>query len=282
MANYKAVFIGTGMIGAGLGANALLHDFDVTLYDVVSEEQIRKNLKNIFDILVEAGMTTQAIADEKQKTVKISTDLKEALKGGADIVQEAVPEREDLKRSIFRTVQEILGDKTIIVSTTSHYFPSILQKDALYPGNILVAHPYNPSYILPLIEICGPECPKDVIDKVVEVYTAMGRLRLYVEKKWTVLLSITFPGKHFLQLWISLNRVFAPLKMWIAPSCSVQVCEWPFSVRSCASASVSTAASQKVLKNTACLISQFTILPEKAWKKKLPTVIRNSVIQLKV
>ena len=36
MANYKAVFIGTGMIGAGLGANALLHDFDVTLYDVVS------------------------------------------------------------------------------------------------------------------------------------------------------------------------------------------------------------------------------------------------------
>lgn len=45
MANYKAVFIGTGMIGAGLGANALLHDFDVTLYDVVSEEQIRKNLK---------------------------------------------------------------------------------------------------------------------------------------------------------------------------------------------------------------------------------------------
>ena len=48
MANYKAVFIGTGMIGAGLGANALLHDFDVTLYDVVSEEQIRKNLKNIF------------------------------------------------------------------------------------------------------------------------------------------------------------------------------------------------------------------------------------------
>ena len=179
MANYKAVFIGTGMIGAGLGANALLHDFDVTLYDVVSEEQIRKNLKNIFDILVEAGMTTQAIADEKQKTVKISTDLKEALKGGADIVQEAVPEREDLKRSIFRTVQEILGDKTIIVSTTSHYFPSILQKDALYPGNILVAHPYNPSYILPLIEICGPECPKDVIDKVVDniswkaLFTAM-------------------------------------------------------------------------------------------------------------
>lgn len=160
MANYKAVFIGTGMIGAGLGANALLHDFDVTLYDVVSEEQIRKNLKNIFDILVEAGMTTQAIADEKQKTVKISTDLKEALKGGADIVQEAVPEREDLKRSIFRTVQEILGDKTELLSAQ----PAIISKYSpkrclISQGNILGAHPYNPSYILPLIEICGPECP---------------------------------------------------------------------------------------------------------------------------
>ena len=82
-----------------------------------------------------------------------------------------------------RTVQEILGDKTIIVSTTSHYFPSILQKDALYPGNILVAHPYNPSYILPLIEICGPECPKDVIDKVVEVYTAMGKAPIVCRKE---------------------------------------------------------------------------------------------------
>lgn len=80
MANYKAVFIGTGMIGAGLGANALLHDFDVTLYDVVSEEQIRKNLKNIFDILVEAGMTTQAIADEKQKTDQNFHGFKRSLK----------------------------------------------------------------------------------------------------------------------------------------------------------------------------------------------------------
>ena len=78
------------------------------------------------------------------------------------------------------------------------------------------------------------------------------------------------------------EQVFAPLKMWIAPSCSVQVCEWPFSVRSPSiSLGIERRRHRKGPENTAMPHKPIAILPEKAWKKKIANRDRNSVIQLK-
>ena len=63
MKTYKAAFVGTGMIGAGLAANAALNNFDVTLYDVVDRDKMKSNLTHIMDILVEAEAITQEEAD---------------------------------------------------------------------------------------------------------------------------------------------------------------------------------------------------------------------------
>ena len=183
MASYKIVFCGTGMIGAGLAVNALLNDNEVVLYDVVPVENMKKNLEKVLEIMVEAGATTKAIADEKLKEVKYCNDLKEALAGGADMVQECIPERIDLKKSTFRSIQEVLGKDVIICSSTSMMLPSALQEDALYPENIIVGHPYNPSYLLPLIELCGPEAAPSTIEKAKAVYTAMGKMPVVCKKE---------------------------------------------------------------------------------------------------
>ena len=183
MAQYKAAFIGTGMIGAGLAANAVVNGLDVTLYDVVPVETMKNNLKKILDILVEAGATTQAKADETFANVKFTNDLKEAVTG-ADFVQESVPERLELKKSTYRTIQEVTGPATVIASSTSAMFPSKLQEEALYPGSIIVGHPYNPSYLLPLMEICGgPAGDQAAIDKAIEVYKAMGKEPIVCQKE---------------------------------------------------------------------------------------------------
>ncbi len=183
MKTYKAAFIGTGMIGAGLAANAVLSGFDVTLYDVVPVETIQQNLKKILDILVEAGATTQANAQKHFANVKFTNDLKEAV-CGADFVQESIPERIQLKKDTYRTIQEVTGPDTVIASSTTALFPSKLQEDALYPGSIVVGHPYNPSYLLPLIEICGgPAADPAIIDKAVEIYKAMGKVAIICQKE---------------------------------------------------------------------------------------------------
>ena len=64
-------------------------------------------------------------------------------------------------------------------------FPSKLSEGALYPEKIIVGHPYNPSYLLPLIEICGPHASQETLDKACEVYKAMGKEPVICKKEVT-------------------------------------------------------------------------------------------------
>lgn len=182
MSKVKAVFCGTGMIGAGLAANAIINDFDVTLYDVVEEAQIMKNINTVMDIMVDAGAETKEEAEKKLSRVKVCTDLAEAVKG-ADFVQECAPENLELKKKIYRQIQEVAGEKCIIASSTSGLFPSKLIEDALYPDRIVVGHPFNPSYLLPMVEICGPHAPQETIDEAKKIYEAMGKVAIVCRKE---------------------------------------------------------------------------------------------------
>jgi len=178
-------FIGTGMIGAGLASNAILSDFNVTLFvrGEAKEKALRETLDKIFGILIEAGATTKEIVDEKMAKVRFCYDMAESVKG-ADFVQESVSERLELKHETYRIIQENAGKDVVICSSTSALFPSALSEGALYPENILVGHPYNPAYLLPLIEICGgPTGSPEAIEKAKEVYTAMGKVPLLCRKE---------------------------------------------------------------------------------------------------
>lgn len=176
--SYQITFVGTGMIGAGLASNAILRDFDVTLFvrGAKKEAALRETLEKIFGVLIDAGATTRAIADEKMGKVKFCYDLADSVRG-ADFVQESISERLELKQETYRTIQEAAGRDVIICSSTSALFPSKLSEGALYPENILVGHPYNPSYLLPLIEICGgPTGSPQAVEKAKQVYAAMGKV----------------------------------------------------------------------------------------------------------
>ncbi len=184
MEKYKIIVAGTGMIGAGLAANAILNGQEVTLYDVIPEEKIRVNIMNVMEILIEAEAATREAVDEKMRSVQICTDLNDALESGADMIQESVPERLDIKQSIYKTVQEKLGRDVIIASSTSMMFPSALSEGMLYPEQIVVGHPYNPSYLLPLIEVCGGEtASEETVNKALDIYTAMGKAPVVCKKE---------------------------------------------------------------------------------------------------
>ena len=141
-------------------------------------------MNKVFDILVEAGAFDRARADEAFANMSFTQDLAEAVKG-ADFVQECVPEKIELKHSTYRNIQEICGEDVIIASSTSGMFPSKLSEGALYPEKIIVGHPYNPSYLLPLIEICGPHASSETLDKACEVYKAMGKEPVICKKEVT-------------------------------------------------------------------------------------------------
>ena len=183
MGNIKAVFVGTGMIGAGLAANAMLNGYQTVLYDVVPHEKMRQNISHILDILVGAGAATREQADAALNACHFSNDLEDAVKG-ANFVQECIPERLELKKSTYATIQKVTGPDAIICSSTSKLFPTKLQEGSLYPQSILVGHPYNPAYLLPLIELCGGEqTAPEAIEKAKEIYTGMGKVAVVCKKE---------------------------------------------------------------------------------------------------
>ena len=183
MEKIKAVFVGTGMIGAGLAANAACHDFDVTLYDVVDTEQIYKNFEKVLSLLVDASVITKEKKTEILENTTYSNHLEEAV-SNVDFIQECVPERLELKGDIYKKIQTVTGNAAIIASSTSAIYPSKLQQGALYPECIVVGHPYNPSYLLPLVEVCGGELvPEHILNRVCEIYTAMGKVPVICRKE---------------------------------------------------------------------------------------------------
>lgn len=170
----KIAFVGTGMIGAGLAVNAALQGHETALYDVAPVEDVKASVREILDIMTRAGAIDIPAGASALSHMSFTQNLDEAVIG-ACFVQECVPERLELKRDTYRSIQEITGRRAIIASSTSGMFPSVLSEGALYPDRIIVGHPYNPSYLLPLIEVCGPHAGQDTLDDAMEVYRAMGK-----------------------------------------------------------------------------------------------------------
>jgi len=76
---------------------------------------------------------------------------------GAVWIQESVPERLELKRKVYQTLQEHCDPAAVIGSSTSGFKPSELQGCAARPAQIVVTHPFNPVYLLPLVELVATD-----------------------------------------------------------------------------------------------------------------------------
>lgn len=170
----KIAFVGTGMIGSGLAVNAAMNGCEVAMYYRRNLDQLQERVKNALNTFVEAEAIAKDEAEKCFDGILFSMDMEEVLKD-AVMVQESIAEDTEMKKEMYKTIQGICGENVIIASSTSAKFPSELSEGAMYPEKIIVGHPYNPSYLLPIIEICGPHAPQEVIDKAVEIYKAMGK-----------------------------------------------------------------------------------------------------------
>ncbi len=179
----KVAFVGSGMIGAGLAVCAVSHGFDISIYDVCPIEESMKRVRDILDTFVVNDVYSREKTEEWMEAIIFTTDLRSAVYG-AEMVQECVPENLDLKRKIYREIQEVCGDNTIIASSTSMLFPSALSKGALYPSKIIVGHPFHPSYLLPMIELCAADHEEgSVLDLASDIYSEWGKVPVICRKE---------------------------------------------------------------------------------------------------
>ncbi|SEW25532.1 carnitine 3-dehydrogenase [Cognatiyoonia koreensis] len=167
-----AAIIGGGVIGGGWAARFLLMGWDVRVFD--PDPEAARKIGEVLDNARRSlpGLSDVALPDEG--TLTFHDDLAEAVAGAAWI-QESVPERLDIKHKVYANIQAACDVDAVIGSSTSGYKPSQLQEGAKRAGQIIVTHPFNPVYLLPLIEVVPSTANDEVmIARASDILTSIG------------------------------------------------------------------------------------------------------------
>ena len=173
--------IGAGVIGSGWIARALAHGINVTAWDPApgAEKQLRDNIANAWPALDRVGLAKGASQDR----LRFVTTIEECV-ANADFIQESAPEREELKLALHEQISRAAKPDAIIASSTSGLLPTDFYARALHPERCIVGHPFNPVYLLPLVEVLGGErTAPATIDAAMNIYRTLGMRPLQVRKE---------------------------------------------------------------------------------------------------
>lgn len=148
----KVACIGGGVIGGGWVARFLLNGIDVAVHDPHPDAQrivgeVLDNARNAYRRLLSAPLCAEG-------ELTFHDELADAV-AGAEYIQESVPERLELKHRIIAAIEAAADPDALIGSSTSGFKPSELQAGARHRGRVFVAHPFNPVYLVPLVELVG-------------------------------------------------------------------------------------------------------------------------------
>ena len=174
-----AAIIGGGVIGGGWAARFLLNGWDVRVFDPDPEAE-----RKIGEVLANARASLPQLYDSAMPTegrLSFHDDMAAAV-AGATWVQESVPERLDIKQKTYAAIQAAAPD-ALIGSSTSGFKPSELQDGAARPERIFVAHPFNPVYLLPLIELVAGDAAGDAVAEAAPILSGLGFKPLTVRKE---------------------------------------------------------------------------------------------------
>lgn len=170
----KAAIIGGGVIGGGWAARFLLNGWDVVVYDPDPEAE-----RKIGEVMGNARRALPSLYDSAlpaEGKLRFSGDLADACES-ADWVQESVPERLDIKHTVHAQLTALSPAEAVIGSSTSGFKPSELTEKG---ARVIVTHPFNPVYLLPLIELVGDA---DHCARAATILRQVGMYPLHVRKE---------------------------------------------------------------------------------------------------
>ncbi|MDE0254860.1 MAG: 3-hydroxyacyl-CoA dehydrogenase NAD-binding domain-containing protein, partial [Rhodospirillaceae bacterium] len=146
----RAACIGGGVIGGGWAARFALNGIDVAIYD--PDPDAERKAGGMLDNAERAF--ARLFGDDRPApgALRFAGSIAEAV-DGAGFVQESVPERLDLKRTVLAEIDAAAPAGILVASSTSGLLPSDMQRGLRNPERMLVGHPFNPVYLLPLVEL---------------------------------------------------------------------------------------------------------------------------------
>ena len=173
--------VGAGVIGGGWALHYLRMGLDVDVYDPApgARPDLLTRLEDTWPLLERIGLAAGASPDR----LSFKADLAAAV-AGADVVQENAPEDFSAKREVLGAIDRVAPPDTVIASSTSGFTMTTLQAGLAVPQRCVVGHPFNPPYLIPLVEVVGGELTDPAaVDWLAAFYTAAGKRPLRLSRE---------------------------------------------------------------------------------------------------
>ena len=177
----KTAIIGAGVIGASWTALFLAHGLDVVVNDPRADVEgfVRDFIRNNLATLEALGLATANL----EAKLRFEADLESAV-AGADLVQENGPERIEFKQDLWARISKLVGDKALLLSSSSAKTATEQAPKCSRPDRLLVGHPFNPPHLIPLVEVVpGEKTSENAVVDAVAFYTALGKVPRVVRKE---------------------------------------------------------------------------------------------------
>ena len=172
--------VGAGLIGSGWVSRCMARQLNVIVYDPSpgGEDIVNSHLDN-------AWVALQTLGFERKFAGRVEfTDDLQKLAESCDFIQESAPEVIELKKSLHQEIDRYADPSIILASSSSGLLPTEIQEDTNYPDRVLIGHPFNPVYILPLVEIVrGVKTSETNAKLAAEFYKSVGMYPLMVKKE---------------------------------------------------------------------------------------------------
>jgi carnitine 3-dehydrogenase len=173
--------VGAGVIGGGWALHYLRMGLAVDVYDPAPHAQrdLLRMLDETWPLLERMGLRAGAGPDRLSFHADLATAVRDA-----EVVQENAPEDGPLKRSVIAEIDRAARPDAVIASSTSGFAMTMLQDGCARPERCVVGHPFNPPYLIPLVEVVGGErTDPAAVDWLADFYAAMGKRPLRLSRE---------------------------------------------------------------------------------------------------
>jgi len=175
--------IGAGSVGASWATLFLAHGIEVIAHDPAPNvvARVRAFIENAWPSLLSLGVASTGSAPLEK--LRFASSAAEAA-AQADLVQENVPEKPGLKAQVLSEIDAAASPNKVILSSTGGIPPTALQASCRHPERFVVVHPYNPSHLMPLVEVvAGKHTAPEVVQWAMEFSRHVGKqpIRLNTE-----------------------------------------------------------------------------------------------------
>ena len=173
--------MGAGTVGASWASLFLAQGFDVVVYDPAdtAEQAVRAYVAKAWPALQRLGL----VRADSQERIHFHKQPEEAA-ARVQFIQESVPERPEIKHALYQRIEPVLQPGCIVASSTSGIMLSELQKGFKNPGPLLMAHPFNPPHLIPLVELMANDASDaEILERAEAFYGRCGKVTIRLKKE---------------------------------------------------------------------------------------------------